>query len=67
MEHFESAVERPAPPLAYTPEEAWQLARIGRASFYKAVKDGAIPSVRIGKTIRIPKAKFDALFGIEVT
>ena len=50
--------------LAYTPEEARSLARVARSTFYQAVRDGTIPSVRIGKLIRIPKAKFDAMFGL---
>jgi excisionase family DNA binding protein len=44
-------------PLMLTVEEAAQLLRIGR--------NGALPSVRIGRTIRIPRAAVADLLGIQ--
>lgn len=49
-------------PLMLTVEEAAEVLRIGRNSAYAAVADGAIPSVRIGRTIRIPRTGLMALF-----
>lgn len=43
-----------------TVDEAAALAGIGRNQFYAAVRDGCIPSLRIGRSIRIPRKKFIA-------
>ncbi len=43
-----------APDLLTVPEVA-KLLRIGKNQAYEAVKRGDIPSIKIGKTIRIPK------------
>lgn len=43
-------------PGVLTVEEAADFLRIGRSAAYEGVKTGAIPHVRIGKLIRIPKA-----------
>lgn len=48
-------------PLLLTVEEAAELLRIGRNGAYAAVSNGSLPSVRIGRTIRIPR---DALAGL---
>ncbi len=50
-------------PLMLTVDEAAQLLRIGRNGAYSAVADGALPSVRIGRTIRIPRAALTDLLG----
>lgn len=50
---------------AYTVNEAWRKLPISRNAFYKGVRSGEIPSVRIGKTILIPKAPFHRKFGGE--
>jgi len=44
------------PSLVYSVDEAADLLGIGRGAAYEAVKAGEIPSVRIGKLIRIPRA-----------
>jgi excisionase family DNA binding protein len=49
--------------LTYGVSEAREKIGLSRNSFYKAVNDGQIPSLRIGKKILIPKKPFDALFG----
>ena len=49
--------------LTYGVAEAREKIGLSRNSFYKAVNDGQIPSLRIGKKILIPKKPFDALFG----
>lgn len=42
-------------PLTLTVEEAAELLRIGKNSAYAAVADGSLPSLRIGRVIRIPR------------
>ncbi len=38
-----------------TVEEAASYLEIGRNTAYRAVRDGSIPSIRIGRIIRVPK------------
>lgn len=42
--------------LAFTVEEAAEILGIGRNLAYEGVKNGDIPSIRIGKRIVVPKA-----------
>jgi excisionase family DNA binding protein len=42
-------------PLLLTVDEAAEVLRIGRNGAYAAVANGSLPSVRIGRTIRIPR------------
>jgi excisionase family DNA binding protein len=42
-------------PLVLTVEEAARVLRISRGSAYEAVKTGALPHVRLGRTIRVPR------------
>ena len=51
----------PGDPLAQLPEvltvrEVAAILRVGRNQLYQAVARGELPAVRIGRTIRIPKA-----------
>ncbi|MEA5453592.1 helix-turn-helix domain-containing protein [Sinomonas sp. JGH33] len=39
-------------------EEAATLAGIGRGAMYTAVKDGTVPSLRIGRRVLIPRKAF---------
>jgi len=50
-------------PVTLTVGEAAALLRIGRAAAYEAVREGSIPSVRFGRSIRIPRAQLLALLG----
>jgi excisionase family DNA binding protein len=45
-----------AQPLLLTVKEAAALMRIGRDTTYALVTQGRIPSVKLGKQIRIPRA-----------
>lgn len=45
-----------AQPLLLTVKEAATLMRIGRDTTYALVAQGRIPSVKLGKQIRIPRA-----------
>ena len=39
------------------------MLRIGRAACYEGVHNGTIPSIRLGRTIRVPRAKLLELLG----
>jgi excisionase family DNA binding protein len=47
-------------PLLLTVREAAMLMRIGRDTAYALVAEGRIPSVRLGRHIRIPRASLIA-------
>ena len=42
--------------LVLTATEAAKLLRIGRATCYEQIRQGAIPSIRIGRRIIVPRA-----------
>lgn len=50
-------------PLVLTVEEAADVLRISRGSAYEGVRTGAIPCVRIGRTIRVPRHLLLQLLG----
>lgn len=51
-------------PLMLTVEEAARVLRVGRNGAYAAVADGVLPAVRIGRTIRIPRAALAEMLGV---
>ncbi len=53
----------PAPVL--TVQEAADYLRISRGLAFAAVRDGSLPSVRIGRRILIPRRQLEALLGAE--
>jgi excisionase family DNA binding protein len=46
-------------------EQTAALLGIGRQLAYQAVRDGDIPSIRIGKLIRVPRAQLELLLNGE--
>jgi excisionase family DNA binding protein len=50
-------------PVTLTVEEAARYLRIGRAAGYAAVKAKEIPSVKLGRSIRIPRRALLELLG----
>ena len=53
-------------PLVYTVEEAAELLGIGRTAAYQAARlGGDLPTVRIGRAIRVPRHQLEALLGLE--
>lgn len=44
------------PPALLRPEEAGHLLSIGRSKIYQLMAAGEIPTVRIGKSVRVPRA-----------
>lgn len=55
--------QRPRPAVL-TVEEAAELLRIGRSAAYAAVKAGEIPSIKVGRSLRVPRHRLDELLGI---
>ena len=51
-------VTQPAP-LVYTIQEAAILLNLGRSSMYQAVRNGSIPSVKLGRRILIPRTALE--------
>jgi excisionase family DNA binding protein len=47
--------------LTLTVEEAASALGIGRNSAYEAVRNGDVPSIRIGKRLLVPRAALDRL------
>ncbi len=47
--------------LVYTVDEVAVLFGISRNNAYEAVRQGAIPSFKIGRRILIPKSRLDAM------
>lgn len=50
-------------PAVLTVEETARYLRIGRGAAYEAVRAGEIPSVRIGRSIRVSRTALLALLG----
>jgi excisionase family DNA binding protein len=51
-------------PLLLTVEEAAQVMRVSRNGAYNAVAEGMVPSIRIGRTIRIPRDALASTLGL---
>lgn len=43
-------------PLVYSVDEAARILGVGRGAAYEAAKTGQLPTIKIGKLIRVPKA-----------
>jgi excisionase family DNA binding protein len=44
-------------PAVLTVPEAAELLRIGRGAAYEAIRRGDIPSIRIGRSLRVPRCQ----------
>ncbi len=51
-------------PSVLTVEEAAAVLRIGRSAAYTAVRCGDIPSVRLGRSLRVPRHQLEAMLGM---
>ncbi len=47
-------------PLLLKPAEAAQLLNVGVSTVYDLAAKGMLPSIKIGKSVRIPKAELEA-------
>jgi excisionase family DNA binding protein len=45
-------------PLTLSPKQAAPMVPMGINQFYAAVRQGEVPSIRIGRKIRIPRKAF---------
>jgi excisionase family DNA binding protein len=50
-------------PAVLTVEEAGRVLRLGRTSAYQAVRAGEIPSIKVGRSLRVPTARLAELLG----
>lgn len=48
-------------PLVYSVEDAGRLLRLSRATAYAMAKNGSIPTVRFGRSVRVPRKALEAL------
>jgi excisionase family DNA binding protein len=51
---------------ALTIEQAGQLLGLSRAASYRAVHNGAIPTIQIGRRMLVPAGKLAATLGVDV-
>jgi len=56
-------VDLAALPAVLTVEEAARVLRISRGSAYEAARTGALPTVRLGRTLRVPRSRLLELLG----
>ena len=54
-------------PRTLTVEQAARLLGISRGLAYQGVRDGSLPSIRIGRRVLVPTARLLALLGEEET
>tara|TARA_B110000263_G_scaffold203573_1_gene183605 strand:- start:527 stop:703 length:177 start_codon:yes stop_codon:yes gene_type:complete len=47
-----------------TPAQLQEILQIGRKQTYELINDGKIHSIRIGRSIRIPRQSVDEFLGI---
>ena len=47
-----------------TIEEAAKVLRIGRSAAYEAARRGDIPTIRVGRLLRVPRHRLEAMLGI---
>jgi excisionase family DNA binding protein len=53
--------------LVYTVPEAGRLLGLGRNAAYAAAERGQIPTIRIGRLLRVPKVVLHRMLGISAT
>ena len=51
-------------PLTLTVEETAGVLRIGRSAAYAAVRAGDIPSIKVGRSLRIPRFQLERMLGL---
>ena len=47
-----------------TVEEAAAVLRVGRSAAYAAVKAGQIPSIKVGRCLRVPRRRLELMLGL---
>jgi excisionase family DNA binding protein len=51
--------------LVLTPVETAKLLRIGRATVYEQIRQGTIPSLRMGRKILVPRKALEKLLDVD--
>jgi excisionase family DNA binding protein len=54
-----------AEPAAYTVEQARALLQVSRGSMYALIRTGQVPSIRLGRSIRIPRHRLEQMLNGE--
>ena len=52
-------------PAVLTIAEAAQILRIGRSAAYQAARCGDLPTIRVGRCLRVPGPRLAAMLGVE--
>jgi excisionase family DNA binding protein len=50
-------------PIVLTVEEAGRVLRIGRSAAYQAARSGELPTIRIGRCLRVPLHRLEEMLG----
>lgn len=50
-------------PDVLTPDEVGEVLRLGRNSVYERIRTGAIPSIRLGRKLLVPRVALERLLG----
>jgi excisionase family DNA binding protein len=51
-------------PAVLTVEEAARVLRIGRTAAYDAARRGELPTVRVGRQLRVPRTALERMLGV---
>lgn len=54
-------------PDVLTVEEAAAVLRIGRTAAYDAARRGELPTIKLGRSLRVPRAVLDRMLGLETS
>ncbi len=55
----------PEPSPVLTIEEAAKVLRIGRSAAYDAARRGELPTIRIGRILRVPRCRLEAMLAAD--
>lgn len=53
-------------PLLYRMSEAAKLLAVSRSTAYELAKSGALPTVRVGRSLRVPRVALERLSGLQL-
>ena len=46
--------------LLYRPSQAAEVLGVGRTTIYMLIKEGTLPAVRVGSTLKVPRAALES-------
>ena len=53
--------EKVKPRTMSVPDAAWEYLGLGKQAAYRAAKEGFIPTIRLGRTLRVPVAAMEEM------